>query len=154
MLREKRKVTLVTEFKSFLSNSSCTKLMWALCEIDRVRTSIRSILNFSFEYLWTFVAFVAVGKTAWEMEQFLLSEKEHKCIPRHSLNTFIKGTDTSRIISRTQTPWERQVTNRFYRKLFLCALHVSRVSLLTINLRTILLILINYFTKILQTRES
>ena len=44
-------------------------------------------------------------------------------------NTFMKVTGTSGIIIRTQTPRERQVTNRFHRKLFLCALKVSRVSL-------------------------
>ena len=51
-------------------------------------------------------------------------------------------------------PWERQVTSRVYRKLLLCAIQVSRVSLLTTNLKTILPILIKYFTKILQIRVS
>ena len=48
---------------------------------------------------------------------------------RAALNTFMKETDTSGIIIRSQTPFERQVTNRVYRELFLCALQVSRVSL-------------------------
>lgn len=41
---------------------------------------------------------------------------------RAALNTFMKETDTSGIIIRSQTPWESQVTNRVYRELFLCAL--------------------------------
>ena len=96
-----------------------------------------------FKFLWTFVAFTVRGQDCLRNDASFFLMKRNTNALRAALNTFMKETDTSGIIIRSQTPWERQVTNSVYRELFLCALQVSRVSLKTTNLKTIFLIIIN-----------
>ena len=96
-----------------------------------------------FKFLWTFVAFTVRGQDCLRNDASFFFMKRKTNALRAALNTFMKETDTSGIIIRSQTPWERQVTNSVYRELFLCALQVSRVSLKTTNLKIIFLIIIN-----------
>ena len=82
-----------------------------------------------FKFLWTSLAFTVRGQDCLRNDASFFFMKRNTNALRAALNTFMKETDTSGIIIRSQTPWERQVTNRVYRELFLCALQVSRVSL-------------------------